>query len=322
MAFIDEVTIQAKAGRGGDGVVRWRHEKFIDKGGPWGGNGGRGGNIFAKAVRDVHLLAKYRTNKVFKAGNGKGGGTRNLEGENGENVDILVPIGSIITNTESNDVYRLDKENEEVLLLSGGNGGYGNVHFKSSTNVAPKESTGGKVGEEGEFFIEVELVADIGLVGLPSAGKTSLLNALTKAKGKVGAYPFTTLEPNLGECFGYIIADVPGLIEGAADGKGLGHKFLRHVKRTKILVHLISIENEDPLEAYHTIHRELTAYDEELGDRTEIIALTKIDLVEDEKELNTVIKKLNSLGKEIIPVSIKDKNSLKTLREKMFEAVQ
>jgi GTP-binding protein len=321
MAFVDEVTIQAKAGRGGDGVVRWRHEKYINKGGPWGGDGGRGGDVYAIAVRNVHLLSKYRTKKVFKAGNGEHGGSRNLEGENGKTIDIEVPVGSIITHNESGKVYRLDGEGDRVLLLTGGSGGFGNTHFKSSTNVTPKESTPGKVGEEGTFYIEVELIADIGLIGLPSAGKTSLLNSLTHAHGKVGAYPFTTLEPNLGECYGYIIADVPGLIEGSSAGKGLGHRFLRHIRRTRVLVHLISVENEDPLIAYNTIKDELKSYDETLMERKEIVVVSKTDLV-DEDMVSNAINSLSSLKKDILTVSIHDEDSLQKLRQIMIEAVQ
>jgi GTP-binding protein len=321
MAFVDEVTIFAKAGDGGDGVVRFRHEKYIDKGGPSGGDGGNGGDVYALAVRDVHLLAKYKTQKKFEAGRGSNGGKKSLEGENGEDIDIKLPIGSIITNKETGEIYRLNEDGERVLLLKGGRGGYGNEHFKSSTNVTPKEFTPGKKVEGAEFFIEVELIADIGFIGLPSAGKTSLLNSLTRAHGKVGDYPFTTLEPNLGECFGYIISDIPGLIEGAAEGKGLGHRFLRHIKRTKMLVHLVSVENEDPLEAYFTIKKELETYDKEFSEKKEIIVLTKIDLV-DEKKIEEIKKSMTSLGAEIETVTTLDENSLKVFREKMLKAVE
>ncbi len=242
MAFIDEIEISVKAGRGGDGVVRWRHEKFKEFGGPSGGDGGHGGNVYVKAVRDVHLLHRYRTKKVFQAERGEAGGKNSLHGHDGKDLDILLPIGSVITNIETNKKISLRSESERILLLRGGAGGRGNESFKSSTNQTPYESTLGAPGSKGTFFIEIELIADIGLIGLPSAGKSSLLNALTSAHAKVGDYPFTTLEPNLGECFGYILCDIPGLIEGASRGVGLGHKFLRHIKRTKMLVHLISVE--------------------------------------------------------------------------------
>lgn len=322
MAFVDEVTIQAKAGDGGDGVVRFRHEKFIEKGGPSGGNGGQGGNVYAKAVRDVHLLAKYRTEKIFKAGNGKDGGKKSLEGENGKDIEILFPVGTVLTNKNTSEKISLDKEGERILLLRGGRGGYGNEHFKSSTNVTPKEWTPGKPGEEAEFFAEVELIADIGLIGLPSAGKTSLLNALSRAHGKVGAYPFTTLEPNLGECFGYIISDIPGLIEGAAKGKGLGHKFLRHIKRTRVLAHLVSVENEDPEGAYNIIRKELEAYDAALGAKQELIVVTKIDLLKDNEALTAFTKKLEKFGKPVFSVSIEDESSVKVFREALLKTLE
>jgi len=317
MAFIDELKIFAKAGKGGDGTVRWRHEKGKAFGGPSGGNGGRGGDVYALAVRDVHLLSKYRTKKEFAAENGGAGMKDSLEGANGEDLDISLPIGSLIKNCETGVVVSLLEEGERVLLLSGGRGGRGNESFKSSINRSPKEFTTGKEGQEGEFFIEVELVADIGLIGLPNAGKTSLLNALTSAKGKVGDYPFTTLEPNLGEMYGYILSDIPGLIEGAASGKGLGHKFLRHVKRTKVLAHLISFENEDPIKAYESVRKELADYSEELSAKEEIIVLTKTDVVSDQKYLDEVVKKFKKLSKDVHTLSLYDDASIKAL-EKVF----
>ena len=322
MAFVDEVTIYAKAGDGGDGVVRFRHEKFIERGGPSGGNGGNGGNVYARAVRNVHLLAKYRTKQKFRAENGKNGGKKSLHGEDGRDIEILFPVGSIITNTGTKEEFRLDSEDDRVLLLHGGRGGLGNEHFKSSTNVTPRESTPGKKGEEGTFFVEVELIADIGFIGLPSAGKTSLLNALTHAHGKVGAYPFTTLEPNLGECSGRIIADIPGLISGASEGKGLGHAFLRHIRRTKILVHLVSVEQDDVVEAYHTIRRELDAYDPELALKKEIIVLSKTDIQEDENILHDLRTRLRGLEKEVYTVTIKDPASVDSLRKNILKTLQ
>ena len=236
--FVDELTIHIRAGKGGDGVVRWLHEKDKEFGGPSGGDGGRGGNVFAVSARNLNLLARYRHKKEFYAENAENGKNNSLHGANGRDLKILFPVGSIITNKQTGEKIYLNKEDEKKILLKGGNGGYGNEHFKSSTNRRPKEFTKGKLGEEEDFYIEVELIADIGLIGLPNAGKTSILNELTNTRGKVGDYPFTTLEPNLGEYFGHIISDIPGLIEGAAEGKGLGHKFLRHIRRVKILAHL------------------------------------------------------------------------------------
>ena len=281
--FIDELTIHAKAGNGGNGVERWLHVKDKEFGGPSGGDGGRGGNVYAVGARNLNLLAKYRNKKEFNAENGEAGGNKSLHGAGGKDLDILLPIGSIVTDKQTEEKIFLQKEGERVLLLKGGNGGYGNEHFKSSTNQNPTEFTKGKPGEEADFFIEVEIIADIGLIGLPNAGKSSLLNELTSANAKIGDYPFTTLEPNLGEYFGYIISDIPGLIEGAAEGKGLGHKFLRHIRRTKILAHLISLENEDIVETYKTVRKELEIFDKELLEKKEIVVLTKTDLIEDKK---------------------------------------
>jgi len=243
MAFIDEMIFHAEAGHGGNGVVRWRQEKFIPKGGPAGGDGGRGGNFYILAVRDMHILSKYKAKKSFSAGRGEDGGGKSLHGKNGEDFVLELPIGSVVTDIETDEVWQLVEEGQKFLILRGGYGGFGNEHFKSSTNTTPKESRKGQDGEKGNFKIELELFADVGLIGLPNAGKTSLLNALTNAQARVGDYAFTTLDPNLGDFYGYIIADIPGLIEGASEGKGLGVKFLRHIKRTKMLAHLVSFEN-------------------------------------------------------------------------------
>lgn len=315
MAFIDELTIKAKAGDGGNGVVRFRHEKGKEFGGPAGGNGGNGGDVYVVAVRDIHLLAKYRTKKEFIAERGIDGGSNSLYGRNGQDLEIPLPIGSIITNTETGDKITLNTEGEKKLLLYGGRGGRGNESFKSSTNQAPKEFTHGKPGQEGTFYIELELIADVGLIGLPNAGKTSLLNSLTNAKGKVGDYQFTTLDPNLGECFGYIISDIPGLIEGASGGKGLGHKFLRHVRRTKMLVHLISLESEDITSTYQTIRNELKQFDPSLIEKDEILLLTKTDVIEDEKLLESKIKEAKKLNSKVTTISLLDDESIKDFRD-------
>lgn len=321
MAFIDELKIFIKAGDGGDGVVQWLHEKGREFGGPAGGNGGKGGDVYVRAVRDVHLLARYRSKRELRAERGGDGGGKSVCGKDGEALDILLPVGSIITNVKTKDKIALHKESERVLLLSGGRGGRGNESFKSSKNRSPKEWTPGKPGEAAEFFIEVELVADIGLLGLPNAGKSSLLNALTRANAKVGGYPFTTLEPNLGDCFGYIIADIPGLIEGSSDGKGLGHKFLRHIKRTKILAHLISLENEDPITSYNTVRKELGRFDPELLRKREIVLLTKADIVRNDAIIKAAVKKMKKVVPDVLALSLYDDRTIKAVRDMLTEAV-
>lgn len=321
MAFIDELTIRAHAGDGGDGVVRWRHTKEKELGGPSGGDGGRGGDVYAVAVQNAHLLAKYRHKKEFNAERGGDGMSDSLHGANGDDLNIELPVGSVVTNLGTGKKISLEKEGERVLLLSGGGGGRGNESFKSSVNRSPEEFTKGRAGEDADFHIELQLVADIGLVGLPNAGKTSLLNALSRARGKVGDYPFTTLEPNLGECFGYIIADIPGLIEGAAEGKGLGHKFLRHIRRTRVLVHLVSLENTDPMIVYHTIREELGRYDTELLNKKEIILLTKTDMV-DEKTLTDTMEKMKKINPLTYAVTMYDDASIKAFQDELLRIMR
>ena len=321
MAFIDELKIYAKAGDGGNGVVRFRHEKYKPLAGPSGGDGGWGGSVYAVAVRDVHLLSKYRNQKKFSAKRGGDGQKDSLHGADGVDLEIMFPIGSIITNLSTNKKVSLVTEGEKILLLKGGKGGRGNESYKSSINRSPEQQTDGKSGEEADFFIELELVADVGLIGLPNAGKTSLLNVVSHAKGRVGAYPFTTLDPNLGECFGYIFSDVPGLIEGASEGKGLGHKFLRHVKRTKTLAHLVSLENEDPIATYKVVRKELEQYDKEMLSKKEIIILTKTDLV-DEGRIKEIVKQMKKLNPIVYTVSVYDDEAIKIIIENIIKELK
>ena len=319
MAFIDEIKFHAQAGKGGDGVVRWRHEKYIERGGPNGGDGGNGGDVYIQAVRDNQLLSSHRHIKEFAAKNGGHGGSQSLHGANGEDMVINLPIGSIVTNKNSGEQYELITIGEKIKILSGGRGGFGNEHFKSSINVTPREFTFGKEGEDADFHVELRIFADVGLIGLPSAGKSSLLNALTRSKAKIGDYAFTTLDPNLGDYFGYILADLPGLIEGASEGKGLGIKFLKHTTRTKALIHLVSFENEmkgpkEMMRVYKEIRNELTSYGNGLDEKDEIILLTKTDVLsEDEREkiVKKKIKEFEKLGNKVYAITLYDDGSVK-----------
>lgn len=323
MAFIDEMKIHMKAGDGGNGVERWLNEKGKEFGGPAGGDGGKGGDVYIRAVRDVHILSKYRHQKEFYAERGGNGGSNSLHGANGADLVLDLPIGSIVKNIDNGEEVSLLKEGDKVLLLSGGRGGYGNEHFKSATNRSPKEHIPGAKGKEAEFSIELQIVADIGLIGLPNAGKSSLLNTLSRAQAKTADYPFTTLEPNLGEFFGFIVADIPGLIEGASEGKGLGHKFLRHVRRTKMLAHLVSLENENPLAVYETVRKELSAYDEVLANKREIIILTKTDTVSQERvaEIMKIMKKACP-DSVIFTISILDDENMKIFKDELVKLLR
>ena len=316
--FVDEITITAKAGDGGNGVVRWRQEKFIPKGGPAGGNGGQGGDVFVRAVKDLNRLSKYTGNKSFAAERGEDGRDRSQHGHDGADCYIEIPVGSKVTDLERNRVFEVTTVGEEVKILKGGGGGLGNEYFKSSTNQAPEESTDGKPGEGGEFLIEVALMVDVGLIGFPNAGKSTLLNNLTNAKSRIGAYAFTTLEPHLGDLYGHTLADIPGLIAGAASGKGLGHKFLRHVSRTKMLLHLISLENESVEEAYYAIRGELDSYSSELSEKEEWVILTKKDLANKE-HIDSERKSIEKINNRVLVISEQEPESIKQVSDALVE---
>ena len=314
--FVDEITIEAKAGDGGNGVVRWRQEKFMPMGGPAGGNGGHGGDVYVRGVKDLNRLSKYTGSKSFVAERGQDGRDSSQHGHNGTDKYIDIPVGSKITDIERNRVFELTEVGEEVKILKGGGGGLGNEYYKSSTNQSPEEHTDGKPGEAGRFLIEVALMVDVGLIGLPNAGKSTLLNTLTNAKSQIGAYPFTTLEPHLGDLYGHTIADIPGLIEGAAAGKGLGHKFLRHVSRTKMLLHLVSLENESLENTYYTIRKELDSYAKELTEKEEWIIITKKDLA-NEAHIASSLDSLAKTENRVFVITENEPESIKKLQDEL-----
>ena len=296
--FIDYAKIELQAGNGGRGAVAFRREKYIDKGGPNGGDGGRGGNIIFETNPNLHTLQDIRYKRVYKAKNGQSGGSNNQTGKSGDDLIIQVPCGTIIKNIVNQTIIKdLIGENESHIVCSGGVGGKGNVHFKSSTQQTPRFSQEGTKGEFLSVELELKVLADVGLVGLPNAGKSTLLSVMTTAKPKIADYPFTTLQPHLGivkygEYQSFVMADIPGLIEGASEGKGLGHQFLRHVRRSRILLHLLSVgpdEEHDVQKRYQIIRSELENFDPKLAQRQELIALTKIDLLSSEEVLLTVL---------------------------------
>ena len=322
MAFVDELTIYVRAGRGGDGVVRWLHLKGKEFSGPAGGNGGDGGSVYLCAVRDIGLLARYRGAKSFEAGDGGPGESASRDGARGEDIIIDLPCGSMVRNRSTGEVFDLVLEGQKIMILRGGRGGAGNAAFKSSVNRTPRQSTPGSPGEEAGLEIELRLIADCGIIGLPNAGKTSLLNALTRAGGKVGAYPFTTLDPNLGAFFGHTLADIPGLIEGAAEGKGLGFKFLRHIARTKLLLHCVPLDSADPVKDYTAVRAELGQFEDgSLEQKPEIIVLTKSDTRE-KKEIRQIADKFRAIEKKVYVVSVLDDDSIKKLQDSLISLLR
>lgn len=309
--LIDAITLTVKAGKGGDGVVRWRREKGIPFGGPAGGDGGKGGDVYLRVVRDIQALSLYKHKTDWEAEAGSPGEKRSMHGKDGQDLYLTIPLGAVIYNREYDMTYECTQEGEEILILRGGKGGLGNEQFKSSTNRKPLEFTKGELGEFATLEVELKLIADVGIIGLPNAGKSSLLNSLTRAGAKIGDYPFTTLEPNLGAYYGYVLADIPGLIEGASEGKGLGHKFLRHITRTSVLVHLVAADNEDVAETYKTIREELGKFDAKLLEKEEIVVLSKIDTV-DEKEIAKKKKALEKVSsQEVFELSLFDDTKVK-----------
>lgn len=305
MSFVDKVTIMALAGSGGNGKLSFRHEKFINKGGPDGGNGGDGGDVILRASRNQNTLAAFRYQKEVRAESGQPGGQSRKHGRSAKDLIVAVPVGTVATTADGTIVADLVEDQMQAVVAKGGHGGFGNAHFVSSRRQAPKFAEKGEPGEEFELTIELKMIADVGLVGLPNAGKSTLLSKISNARPEIADYPFTTLAPNLGvvdldKQNSLLFADIPGLIAGAASGKGLGHDFLRHIERTAVIVHLIDAYNPDVANTYKTVRAELQAYQPELIERPEVVALNKVEGL-DEEIINDLIHQLQ----RIVPKSTK-----------------
>jgi len=302
--FVDEATIEVLAGDGGNGAASFRREKFVPRGGPDGGDGGRGGSIWVEADRNINTLIDYRYARIHRAKRGENGRGAECYGKGAEDILLRVPVGTVITDADSGElVADLATDGARTLAARGGKGGLGNIHFKSSTNRAPRQCTPGEKGEQRRLRFELKVLADVGLLGLPNAGKSTLIRAISAAKPKVADYPFTTLAPNLGvvrtsEGKSFVVADIPGLIEGAADGAGLGHRFLRHLARTRLLLHIVDLapldESADPVHDARAIVRELKRYDEALHEKPRWLVLNKLDLVPEDERAQRVAKFVKS----------------------------
>jgi GTP-binding protein len=306
MKFIDEAVIEVHAGKGGDGIASFRREKYVPRGGPDGGDGGRGGSIYAVADRNINTLIDYRYARIHRAKNGENGRGSDCYGRSAPDVELRVPVGTVVTDLDTGElVADLDRDGARALLAQGGKGGIGNLHFKSSTNRAPRQFTRGEPGVSRRLKLELKVLADVGLLGMPNAGKSTFIRAISAARPKVADYPFTTLHPQLGvvsvdENRSFVVADIPGLIEGAAEGAGLGHQFLRHLARTRLLLHLIDIapldEGADPVREAKALVAELRKYDKSLHRKPRWLVLNKADLLEPELREATARKILRGLG--------------------------
>ena len=325
--FVDVAKVFVKAGRGGDGIVSFRHEIYIDKGGPNGGDGGRGGDVIFKATENLNTLLDFRYKPELKAENGANGGKQNKHGKSGENLIVKVPVGTIVRRN-GDIIADLTENNQEVVIAIGGRGGFGNAHFKSSVRQVPRIAELGEPGEEFEAELELKLLADVGLIGFPNAGKSTFLSVISNAKPEIANYEFTTLTPNLGvadvDQDSILIADIPGLIEGASKGKGLGDAFLRHVERTAVLLHLIDAYSDDIKNSYLTIRNELKSYSKELDIRPEIVAITKIEgLDQDIIDMQIdELKKVVSPGTKVMAISSMAHKGLKELLRELNKIVK
>jgi len=317
--LIDDVTIKVKAGNGGNGSVAFNKTKMSL--GPTGADGGHGGSVYLEGVSDLAALVQFRYKKEIIAKNGERGKTQLNDGSNGPDIVLRVPVGTVIHNLTTGEDLEIVAIGQKVLIAKGGRGGRGNYKFRSAINTSPEEFEEGTPGQERELRLELKMIADVGFVGLPNVGKSSLLNEVTRAKSKVANYHFTTLDPNLGAYYELILADLPGLIEGAAEGKGLGIKFLRHTERTKALFHFVSAESADPVKDYNIIRRELGAHNKALLDKPEYVFLSKEDMLSKEE----VAKKLDALrtvNKDALPISIHDMDSIKRVEKILREIIK
>lgn len=317
--FIDYAKIKLQAGNGGPGIVAFHREKYIDKGGPSGGNGGRGGNIIFATNPNLHTLQDIRYRRLYKAQNGKSGGANKRTGKSGEDLVIQVPCGTIIKDLNTkNVVFDMIKENENYIICQGGIGGKGNYNFKSSVQQTPRFSQEGIPGEELHVELELKVLADVGLVGLPNAGKSTLLSVMTTAKPKIADYPFTTLQPHLGivkygEYQSFVMADIPGLIEGASKGKGLGHQFLKHIERNRILLFLIDILEPNPQDVFDKLSNELSSFNKTLMDKPKLVVRTKRDTIDKAKNLEN----WKNFSEEYIDVSSVSNSGLDILKDRL-----
>lgn len=308
MQFMDKAKIKINSGKGGNGVVAWRREKFVDKGGPAGGDGGNGGSVYLVADEGMSTLMDFNYKTVFKAENGENGFKKSMHGKSAKDLFIKVPVGTVVKDLKTGNIIAdLTEHEQKVLVAKGGRGGRGNTHFCTPQNRAPQYCEPGEAGIERNLMLELKLIADVGLLGLPNAGKSTFISRVSAAKPKIADYPFTTIIPNLGVVKkrngdGYVIADIPGLIEGASDGIGLGHDFLRHVERCRFLLHIVDITEENPLGNYNIINNELAKYSQKLADLFQIVAINKIDAVDEEK-INKIKKEFTNLGIEVFCIS-------------------
>jgi GTP-binding protein len=330
MRFIDEVEIKLIAGKGGNGCVSFRREKFIPKGGPDGGDGGRGGNIYLEATSQLSTLSDLRYKKIIKAPNGENGKGKDRYGKNGEDIFIKVPVGTIVKDkTTGEKLCDLTKDKEIFLIAKGGKGGRGNIHFATPTRQAPRYAEEGKKGEERELVLELKLLADVGIIGYPNAGKSTFISVVSNVKPKISDYPFTTLIPNLGVVEynseqSFVIADIPGLIEGASEGKGLGIRFLKHIERTKILLHLVDITPLDInklYENYKNIRKELEKFNREILDKKEFVCLSKIDIADEEISKKLAKKLSEKISKQVYLLSSATKKGVKNIIDKIASEI-